>query len=142
MPFAVDIDSKWRYFEVGLTHGAIHVFGAELFGLLFHVLDQVGTVDATRKSGKIFDRSGEGKLAPRLMADDDKGFQVSSGTVDGGGVPGAAGAQNDDVSHYFIVTTESTRSRLRNHAIASNAVPIRTTEEGSGTVLLCGSIIS
>ena len=111
MPFAIDVDAERRDLEIGFMHRAVHEFGAELLGLLFHVFDQIGTVDAARKSGEILDFCREGELASGLMPDDDERLQVGSGSVDGGGVSGAPGAQNDDISHIPIVTTDTSGPR-------------------------------
>ena len=55
MPFAIDIETEGALGEVDFDDGAVHVFGAEMLGLLLHVLDEIGTVDAFRKAGKVLD---------------------------------------------------------------------------------------
>jgi hypothetical protein len=60
-------------------------FGAEADGLLLHVLDEVRTLDALGPAGKVFDQRGDGELAARLVAFEDEGLEVGTGSVDGGG---------------------------------------------------------
>ena len=60
-------------------------FGAEADGLLLHVLDEVGPLDALGPAGKVFDQSGDGELAARLMAFEDERLEVGSCSVDGSG---------------------------------------------------------
>jgi hypothetical protein len=72
--------------------------GAETDGLLLHVLDEVGTLDALGPSGKVFYQSGDGELAAGLVAFEDKRLEVGSCGVDGGGESGATGAEDDSVA--------------------------------------------
>ena len=78
--------------------------GAETLGLLLHVLDQIGAVDAFGKAGKIFDFGGERKLAAGLVAFDDQRFQARARGVDGGGISGAAGTDDHNVMHVSLIS--------------------------------------
>ena len=51
------------------------------------------------KAGEIFHQGGEGKLAAGFMAGNDERLQIGAGGVDGGGVAGAAGTYDYNVSH-------------------------------------------
>ena len=51
------------------------------------------------KSREILDQRGERKLAARFVSGDDQRFQIGARGVDGGGVSGAAGADDDHVMH-------------------------------------------
>src|ERR1700722_5206057 len=99
MPFAIDVDTEWTDLEIGFRDRAVHVFGAELFGLLLHFLDQIRTVDAARKRREIFYGSGKRELASGLMPDHDQRVQVGSAGVNCRCVSGASGAENDDITH-------------------------------------------
>jgi hypothetical protein len=57
------------------------VFGAETFGLLAHVLDELRAENALRKPGKILDERGHGKLSAGLVAFDNKRLQVGARRV-------------------------------------------------------------
>ena len=46
----------------------MHEFGAETLGLLLHVFDQVGAVDAFGKAGKVLDQRGQGQLPAGLFS--------------------------------------------------------------------------
>ena len=72
--------------------------GAEADGLLLHVLDELGALDALGPAGKVFDQGGDGELASGLVAFEDERLEVGTGGVDGSGKSGAAGAQDDGVS--------------------------------------------
>ena len=60
---------------------------------------RIGAVDAFGKAGEIFDQRGERKLAAGFMAVDHEGLQVGARGIDGRGIAGAAGADDDDVLH-------------------------------------------
>ena len=132
MPFAVDIQAEGRA-KIGLRDRAVHVLGAEALGLLLHVFDQVGAVDAFGKSGKILDLGGDGELAAGLMPDHDQRFQTGAGGIDRGGISGAARADNDDVSHNSILTIEMSGPRWR----ARNRSCTAKCWEKRRAVLLC-----
>ena len=68
-------------------------------GLLLHVLDELGALDAFGPAGEIFDERGDGELAAGLVAFKDEGLEVGTRGVDGGGEAGAAGAEDDGVAH-------------------------------------------
>ena len=98
-PFAFDIEAEGVDGEIGVEDGAVEVLGAEVLGLLLHVLDEVGAIDAFGEAGEVFDECSEGKLAAGFVAADDEGFEIGAGGVDGGGIAGATGPYNNDVSH-------------------------------------------
>ena len=83
--------------------------GTEARGLLLHVVDELGALDAVGPAREIFDQCGEGELAAGLVAFEDERLEVGAGGVDGGGQPGAAGAEDDGVANsrfrhsYLIV---------------------------------------
>ena len=83
---------------------AIPVDGAEAFGLLLHVLDQVRAVDAFGKAGEVLDFGGKRKLSAYLQALDHQRFQASAGGIDSGGVSGATGTNNDDFMHVGLIS--------------------------------------
>ena len=72
--------------------------GAEAGGLLLHVLDELGALDALGPAGEVFDERGDGELAAGLVAFEDEGLEVGAGGVDGGGKAGASGAEDDSVA--------------------------------------------
>jgi hypothetical protein len=74
--------------------------GSEADGLLLHVLDELGTLDAIGPAGEVFDQGGDGELAAGLVALEDEGLEVGAGGVDGGGEASAAGAENDRVADF------------------------------------------
>ncbi len=73
--------------------------GAEAGGLLLHVFDEFGALDAFGPAGEVFDQGGDGELAAGLVAFEDEGLEVGAGGVDGGGEAGAAGAEDDQVAN-------------------------------------------
>ncbi len=70
---------------------------AKAHGLLLHVLDQVGSLDALRPAGKVLHQRGDRELAAGLVAFEDERLQVGAGGVNSSGKAGAAGAQDDGV---------------------------------------------
>ncbi len=71
---------------------------AEADGLLLHVLDELGALDALGPAGEVFDQRGDGELAAGLVALEDERLEVGARGVDGGGEAGAAGAEDDGVA--------------------------------------------
>ena len=67
--------------------------------LFLHVFDEVGAVDAFGEAREILYEGGEGKLAAGFVTADYQGFQIGASGIDGCGVAGAAGADDDDVAH-------------------------------------------
>src|ERR1700733_14537158 len=72
--------------------------GAEADGLLLHVLDEVGTLDALGPAGKVFDQRGDRELPAGFVAFEDERLEVGACSVDGGGKSGAPGAEDDSVA--------------------------------------------
>ena len=59
--------------------------GTETGGLLLHVLDEFGTLDALGPAWEVFDQGGDGELTAGLVAFEDERLEVGAGCVDGGG---------------------------------------------------------
>ena len=77
---------------------------AKAGGLLLHVLDQIGTLDALGPAGKILDQRGDGELASGFVALENQRVEPGASGVDGGGESGAAGAKNNcvaNIGHVF-----------------------------------------
>lgn len=90
-------------------------FGAEADGLLLHVLDEVGALDAFGPAGKVFYQRGDGELSAGLVAFEDKRLEVRAGSVDGSGKSGASGAEDDSVAGRVFghIGTISVNARRR-----------------------------
>ena len=73
-----------------------------MLGLLLDVLHQHGAVDAFGKAREVFDQRGERELAAGLVSGDNQWFQIGSRGIDGGGISGAAGADDDHIMHGNI----------------------------------------
>ena len=72
---------------------------AEALGLLLHSQHQFDTIDAFRKSRKVFHNAGGGEQPARLSAGEQEWFEVGARSINGGGPAGAAGANNNDIFH-------------------------------------------
>ena len=99
--FAAEVEGERVFGEVGGGEVAEAEFCAEAGGLLAHVLDELGALDAVGPAGKVFDQGGDGELTAGLVAFEDERLEVSAGGVDGGGEAGAAGAEDDGVADVF-----------------------------------------
>src|ERR1700722_1822589 len=86
--------------EINASEMRHAILRAKTRGLLAHVLNQLRTQDALRKSGKVLDQRGQRKLPAGLVAFDDQRFQIGPGSVEGGGMSGAPGADDDDVARF------------------------------------------
>ena len=94
-----DLDFKGAAGEVGGGDVAHAELGAEAGGLLLHVLDELGALDALGPAGEVFDQGGDGELAAGLVAFDDERLEVGARGVDGCGEAGAAGSEDDGVAY-------------------------------------------
>jgi len=73
--------------------------GAELLGLLLHLLGEVEPRDALGEAGVVLHEVGEGDLPAGHVALEDGRLEAAAAAVDAGGQPGGAGADDDDVEH-------------------------------------------
>jgi len=53
-PLAFQVEAERLRGEIGVEHGPVQIFGAEILRLLPHVFDQVRAVDALWKARKVF----------------------------------------------------------------------------------------
>ena len=94
--------------------------GAEALGLLAELRHQLGPEDAVGEAGVVLDVGGEHELAAGADALDDDGLQVGAAGVDGGGEPGGAGADDDE-----LVEIRHSRPRFRGErSVHTNAPAI------------------
>jgi hypothetical protein len=70
---------------------------SEADGLLLHVLDEVGALDALGPAGEVFNQRGDGELAAGLVAFEDERLEIGARSVDGSGESGAPGTEDDSV---------------------------------------------
>ncbi len=84
-----------------------------MLSLLFHIFDEIGSIDSFGKAGEVLDEGGNGKLAPRLMALNHQRLQICTSGIDGGGVSGTTGANDHNVTHEFQVGTDSHAIRCK-----------------------------
>src|SRR5206468_818985 len=104
--------------QVGFYHVSHAVFGAETRGLLTHVLDQFGPLDAIGEAGKIFDQRSKRELSTGLMSFEHQRLEVGTRGVERGGVASASRAQDYDVTN--IHNGQSDRFGKRNFDATSS----------------------
>ena len=68
---------------------------ADVLGLLLHLLHQPGALDDVGEARIVLDVGGDGELAAGLDALDQHRLQHGARGIDGGGVAGRAGADDD-----------------------------------------------
>jgi hypothetical protein len=83
--------------ELGLDDEIGDDFGADMGGLLLHLLHQPRALDHVGKTRIVFDVGGDGELAAGLDALDQDRFEHRAGGIDRGGVTGRAGTDDDDL---------------------------------------------
>ena len=71
--------------------------GADMLGLLLHLLHQPGPLDDVGEARIILDVGGDGELAAGLVALDQHRLQHGAGGIDGGRVAGRARPDNDNL---------------------------------------------
>ena len=81
---------------------SVHVFGAKACRLLLHVLDQLRTLNAIRKTRKVLHQRRHAELSTGLMTFDHERLQVGAGGIDSRRQSGASGAQNHHVPYRII----------------------------------------
>ena len=99
--FVAEIEHEGMAGEVGGGEVADAELRAEAGGLLAHVLDELGALNAFGPAGKILDEGGDGELASWLVTFEDERLEVGARSVDGSGEPGAAGAEDDGFADRF-----------------------------------------
>jgi hypothetical protein len=120
---AADVEGEGMLGEVDGAEVGHAQLGAEADGLLLHVLDEVGALDALGPAGKVFNQRGDGELAAGLVAFEDKRLEVGACGVDGGGESGAAGAEDDGVASRvfrhisFLSVNARRRKRIQTGAL-------------------------
>jgi hypothetical protein len=95
---AADVEGEGVFGEIDGAEVSHAQLGAEADGLLLHVLNELGALDALGPAGKVFYQGGNGELAAGLVAFEDERLEVGACGVDGGGESGAAGAEDDGVA--------------------------------------------
>src|SRR5215469_11968770 len=86
--------------QIGTGQMRHAIFRTEALRLLAHVLDQLWTENSFGKAGEILDHGGHGELSARLVAFNDQRFQVGARRVESGSVPGAPGADDNNVTSF------------------------------------------
>ena len=75
-----------------------------MLGLGLHLLHQPGALDDVAEAGIILDVGGGGELAAGLDALDDDRREAGAGGVDGGGIAGRAGAEDDQARRNDVAS--------------------------------------
>ena len=83
--------------QVGLQHDVADQLGAHVLGLGAHLVHQPGALDHVGEARIVLHVGGDGQLAAGLHARDQHGLQQGAGGVDGGGVAGGSGADDNHV---------------------------------------------
>jgi len=129
---AVPLQAEGSLAKVGLVDVVRDHGGIEPLGMLAHPLHELGPLDAARVAGPVVHLGGGHELPPLLEAGDESWAQVCPGGVDGGGVAGGAGAENNEpVMGRFHIRNLQKRSGYDN----SNNVEM---QGGSGSFRLTG----
>jgi len=97
-PFVAQPETKRTFREIGFRDLAVEIYRAESFGLLLHVLDEVGPWMPSGKPGK-FPPRWSAKAGRRLRDLDDDRVETGAPGVDGRCVAGAAAADDDNFMH-------------------------------------------
>lgn len=85
--------------EVDSSHVVPYEFSTELFGLPLHGIHEVWTHNAIREAGEVFDFRGIDQLtAGSYGTGNHQRFVSGAAEVDGRGIAGGAGSNNDNVT--------------------------------------------
>ena len=98
--------------QINADHMAQLILRPKASRLLAHVLNQLGTLNALGKPGKILHQRGERELASGLMAFNHQGLEVGAGGVERRGMAGATGPNDDNVANVLHIDVQPTRAAL------------------------------
>ena len=88
--------------EIDLGDHVIDDFGADMGGLITHLLHQPGALDDVGEAGVVLDICCDGQLAAGLNARYDDRLQIRPRRINRGGVPGGAGSDDQDRCALFV----------------------------------------
>ena len=91
--------------QIRLYNGVGDHVRAHMFGLGPHLIHEPRALDHVGETGIVLDIGGDGHLTARLDALDQERLQHGARRVDGGGVAGRTGADDD---HLFVAGTHKT----------------------------------
>src|SRR3954447_15305905 len=77
--------------------------GAELLGLVAHVVHELRALDALREAGEVLHLGGGHQRAAELRTLEHQRVEVGAGGVDGRGVSGRARPDDDQVTHAVVL---------------------------------------
>jgi hypothetical protein len=95
--FFAEVEGEGTFGEIDGAEVGQAQLGSEADGLLLHVLDEFGALDALGPTGKVFNQRGDGELAAGLVAFEDQGLEVGAAGVDGSSESGATGTEDNNV---------------------------------------------
>ena len=98
--------------QVDLGDVARHQLGAEALGLGAHVVHELRALDALGEAGEVLDLGGRHQRAAELRALEHQRVQVGARGVDGGGVPGRAGPDDDQVADAVVLGRRDHRAAI------------------------------
>jgi hypothetical protein len=84
--------------QVDVHDGIEEELGADMLGLLLHLLHQPGALDDVGEARVVLHVGGDGELAAGLDALDQHGLQIGASRVDGGRIASRSRPQNEHFS--------------------------------------------
>ena len=97
-PAAVAAEAEGTGGKIRLHDGVGNDIGADLAGLFLHLFHQPRSLNRFGETGIILDLGGDGELPARLHTVNQPRFQRGAGGIDGGGQPGRAGPQDENLA--------------------------------------------
>jgi hypothetical protein len=121
-----DVEGEGTLGEVDRVEMRHAQLRTEAGGLLLHVLNEFGALNALGPAGKVFHQRGNGELAAGLVAFEDERLEIGACSVDGGGKSGATGTEDDSVSRRVFghIGSHSVNARRRKRMQTSLQVQI------------------
>src|SRR3954452_18440810 len=100
---AADLDDLRGSGEVDLGDVAGDQLGPESLGLGAHVVHELRALDALGEAGEVLDVGSGHERAAELRTLEHQRVEVRTGGVDGSGVPGGTGPDDDQVAHAVVL---------------------------------------
>ena len=93
---AIGLQPERPHVEVDLGDDVVDDLGADMLGLLQHLLHQPRTLDRVGEARIVLDIGGDHQLAALLQAGDQHRLQHGARRIDRGGIAGRAGADDEN----------------------------------------------
>ena len=102
MVAGIALEPEWPLRKIDLHDVVHHDLGADMLGLLAHLLHEPRPLDHVGETGIVFDIGGDRQLTAGLVALDHDRGQHGAGGIDRSRIAGRAGPEDDDACVFGV----------------------------------------